>query len=101
MITDEQLQTFCKEVHEKIVAYYAKQFPSLTAEKISFMRGPKFARIVRKNDGEKYGSCFCFVDLANGNILKADGWKRPAPQVRGNIANGAADVTPYGAKYLK
>lgn len=73
--------------------------------------GRKFARIVRRDqwpDQEpSNGSAHCFIDLANGNILKADGWKRPAPQVRGNIFKEDFDigvgkaVGEYGAAYLR
>jgi len=74
--------------------------------------GPKNIRIVR---GEKWecnpeptnGSVHCFIDAATGNILKADGWKRPAKGVRGNIFKDDFDigvgkaVGEYGAAYLR
>lgn len=77
---------------------------------ITAQRGQKYLRIVRqevsKKGGEPLsGSVHCFIDIATGNILKADGWKRPAPQVRGNIFNANFDigraVGEYGAAYLR
>lgn len=73
--------------------------------------GQKYARIVRRDqwpDQEPTGgSAHCFIDLSNGNILKADGWKKPAPQVRGNIFKVDFDigvgkaVGEFGAAYLR
>ena len=72
--------------------------------------GRKNIRIVRRElwNGQEEatnGSVHCFIDMANGNILKADGWKRPAPQVRGSIFNANFDigkaVGEYGAAYLR
>ncbi len=49
-------------------------------------------------------SCFCFVDKATGNVLKSDGWTRPAKHARGNIfdaQNGLGSIGPYGPAYLR
>lgn len=51
--------------------------------------GQKFARIVR-DDSQR--CVYCFVDLSNGDILKADGWKKPAKGKRGSIWNEGCDV---------
>ena len=48
--------------------------------------GKKFARIV------KQGSAYCFVDLSNGDILKAAGYRKPANGKRGSIWNEGCDV---------
>lgn len=37
-------------------------------------------------------SVYCFIDLSNGDILKAAGWKAPAKGARGNIFNDNCDV---------
>lgn len=73
--------------------------------------GPKNIRIVRQDqwpDQEPTGgSAHCFIDAATGNILKADGWKKPAPQIRGNIFKDDFDigvgkaVGEFGAAYLR
>jgi hypothetical protein len=72
--------------------------------------GPKNVRIVRKElwkgqEAPTNGSVHCFIDKATGNILKADSWKKPAPQIRGSIFNDNFDigraVGEYGAAYLR
>lgn len=52
--------------------------------------GLKFARIVTNAHGSR--SVYCFVDLSNGDILKAEGWKKPAKGKRGSIWNENCDV---------
>jgi hypothetical protein len=73
--------------------------------------GKKFARIVRReswNGGEPTnGSVHCFIDLSNGDILKAASFKVPAKGVRGNIFAEDFDigigraVGEFGAAYLR
>lgn len=43
--------------------------------------GSKFLRIVRTSAGSR--SVACFVEKSTGNILKADGWKKPSKISRG------------------
>jgi hypothetical protein len=118
MITDQQLETFCAACAENYITWsYKDAQGSLAMEQspqgetpeqfalrvhgfkgFAFKRGPKFTRI------EGGGSVTCFVDNENGNILKAAGVKGPEPKrhVRGNIANGAGDLSPFGTpKYLR
>jgi hypothetical protein len=67
--------------------------------------GRKYIRIVREDvkPGAQGRSVHCFVDASNGDILKADGWKKPAKHARGNIfnANPLEGMDDYGAKYLR
>ncbi len=67
---------------------------------ISVMKGRKYTRIVENHAGN-YRSVFCFVENATGNILKSASWATPAKGVRGNIANGASQVSAYGAAYYR
>lgn len=97
-VSDTDLKNFCDAVLEKRRAANVAHKFHPEAETVTSMRGPKFARIVL--EGRSYRSVFCFVDLQNGNILKAAGWKAPAKHARGNIANGVSDVTECGAVYL-
>lgn len=65
--------------------------------------GRRYVRVVKSDD---YGSrsAYCFVDTQTGNVLKADGWKRPTKHARGNIYGedgGLGGVTPYGAAYIR
>jgi hypothetical protein len=89
-VTTEQLETFCREAANKARPNRLPDFA------LTFSTGKKYARI--KESG---GGVFCFVNLADGTILKAASWNTPAKQSRGNIANGAKDVTAYGAAYIR
>lgn len=106
MISDQQLADFCAAVD----AMRAPYFEALNARwngyghgdyvlPLSFSRGPKYARIVREDGKQK--AVYCFVRLDDGAIMKADGWSKPAKSVRGNIANGAADMEIHGARYAR
>ena len=69
---------------------------------LSFEPGRRYWRVVATTDGQR--SAFAFLDTTNGDVLKPDGWKRPAKHARGNVfdpANGAAAVGPYGPAYLR
>lgn len=103
MITDQQLAGFCSAIDALRAEYFAANGFSISAgmeEPVTFQRGPKYARIVLTSGSSV--SVHCFVDLSNGGILKAAGWKAPYKGgARGNIANGAADVSPHGAAYAR
>lgn len=79
------------------------------SENLSTMAGVRYVRIVRTHvasDGVTTGqrSVHCFVDKTNGDVLKAEGWKKPAKHARGNIydeRNGLAKMGEYGPAYLK
>ena len=50
--------------------------------------GLKFTRIIQTitRDGvAKDESVHCFVDNMTGDLLKAEGWKKPAPKARYNL----------------
>jgi hypothetical protein len=73
---------------------------------ISVEYGKKNARIVHADIGGGSRSVHTFVNMDNGDILKAAGWKAPAPNgVSGNIFNENCDVGTkighYGAGYLR
>lgn len=52
--------------------------------------GAKFARLVTGTQERHDRSVHAFVDLSNGDLLKADGWKRPAKGPRGNLLDDAS-----------
>ena len=64
-----------------------------------------YARVIHADASGPSRSVHTFVNMINGDILKAGGWKAPAPNgVRGNIFEddfGASVVNNYGASYLK
>lgn len=63
--------------------------------------GRRFIRVWRKEGVGR--SAHCFVDLWTGNVLKPDGFKKPAKGARGNIfnPNPVEFMTPHGTAYLK
>lgn len=62
---------------------------NLNRNSYSIDKGRKFARIVRHDYGreETTGSVVWFVNMENGNIHKANGWKAASKYVRGHIDN--------------
>lgn len=100
---ENQIFEFLAALDAMKKAYNAKMGYAEETHGVTFRAemGKKYARIVECRGKELYGSAFCFVDLATGDILKSASWKAPAKGVRGNIRNGAADVGPYGARYLR
>lgn len=75
-------------------AHTDKYTPQLTV-----MRGQRYIRIVAETPGQR--SSWCFVDTTNGDVLKCDGWKRPAKGARGNIndaQNGCGRVAWTGVR---
>ena len=65
--------------------------------------GRRYAKII-KEEGSHNCSVHTFVDMTNGNILKAGSWKAPAPNgVRGNIFSddlGRSVINEHGANYI-
>ena len=81
----EQLETFRAAVEAAYVAHFTAQGYRLAPPTIAVEPGRKYARVITVEPGTR--SAYCFVDMANGDIYKADGWKRPAKGVRGTIYN--------------
>jgi hypothetical protein len=54
--------------------------------------GKRFVRIVMVPRGVSGTSVHAFVDIANGDLLKAASWKAPAKGARGNLLDGMDDV---------
>src|ERR1700677_1982024 len=83
-VTEDDLVRFCAEQQ----ARYDTRGTNYGGSRHYAMRGPKYARIVCEEgppDRVSSRSVVCFVNLANGDILFAAGWKGPAKGVRGNI----------------
>ena len=64
--------------------------------------GQKYVRVYTERSEVVGRSAYCFISKATGDVLKADGWKRPAKGARGNIFTPSSyGVTPYGAMYFR
>lgn len=77
---------------------------SFPMAQLSIERGKRYAKIVRTTNGHNSRSVHCFIDLTNGNVLKAATWKAPAKHARGNLndaSGGLSCMGPYGAAYLR
>ena len=95
---DEALASFVVKVNEMVQEHYRTEGHTLPPPTIAIdPRGKKYIRITEGDAGGPR-SVWCFVERANGDILKAEGWKRPAKHARGNIydANPLAGVGVYG-----
>jgi hypothetical protein len=99
------LSAFLKAAQAIVDAGYAKYAPQCC--KLTTSVGPKYIRVISLlgHDGvfNDRGSVYCFVEKANGNVLKAASYATPAKHARSNIFAadfGASGVTEYGARYL-
>lgn len=98
---DARIALFVSTLQALYDAHYAAEFPTLMSPAVTAdAGGSKYRRIIttqRYHTGTGFGldgqrSAYCFIDLSNGDILKAAGWKAPAKGARGNIFNDNCDV---------
>ena len=57
--------------------------------------GRKYAKITSRDSGGSSGGVWGFVNMENGDLLKAASWSAPAKHARGNIESAA-----YGRNYV-
>jgi predicted hydrocarbon binding protein len=103
MVTENDLVKFCAEAQAIGDEYMAKHYPNNKRDTVSFEIGKRYARVFKVDGYHNGRSAYCFIDMTNGNILKAAGWKAPAPNgVRGHISKGAASCCTWnGVAYLR
>lgn len=96
-----QIETFRAALENMLLEYRRQHFPTLAAPSVQISTGKRFARIVTIKDSSI--SAYGFIDLTNGDLLKAASWKAPAMHARGNIFNQdmLSGCGPYGMAYLK
>ncbi len=101
---NEALASFaegCQRIH---TTYMARHFPNLTPDEISAIKGKRYIRVVRNDMCTPQRSVHCFVDMLNGDVLKAASWKAPAKHARGNIFddhNGLGSMNESGPASLR
>jgi hypothetical protein len=99
----ERIGRFVFNVNLRLVEYHSGDGMSYRDRvTLPTRHGKKFARIVCPCVSGGSG-VFCFIDLRNGDILKAASWKAPAKHARGSVLAddyGLSAVGPYGPKYL-
>lgn len=103
---ETRLADFVAAVDAYIAEHYRKNLTNLFDKglfpKIELERGVKYIRVV---EAEQSGRrVYCFLDL-QGNIYKAESWKKPAKHVRGSIFDEnfslGKGLTVYGGAYLR
>lgn len=96
-----KLAAFVQAAQAVVDAHYTKNFPSQGA-KLTIEMGKRYARIVTTSTGLGASrSVYCFIDMTNGDVLKAASWKAPAKGARGSILadNVVGGVTAHGGRY--
>ena len=70
---------------QELVNEYMKQYS--WNNKLTVEKGRRYDKIVSKDDGSSANQSrvWAFIDKTNGDILKPEGWKKPAKHARGNI----------------
>jgi hypothetical protein len=104
MDTQTALANFVSAAQALVDNHMSSHCPNNTRKVLSVESGRRYARIVIQSEGDELSrSAYCFVDMTNGNVLKSDGWKKPAKGPRGSIfaPNPVAGVGPYGALYAR
>jgi len=81
--TEAELREYVERAEIHINVGFAKQFPNNPTRKLTYKTGRRYARIM-VSSGPSI-SAWGFIDMTNGNVLKAAGWKAPAKGPRGNI----------------
>ena len=96
MSISNELATALIGLKDVIVADYARFLKEIDGSKdkfgIEFEAGSKYVKIVSISGGGSR-SVHCFVEKANGNILRAASWKSPARNfIRGNVYDQASYI---------
>jgi len=103
MDTKAALTQFVALAQDMLDAYMAKHFALNGKKVLTVEPGRRYTRIVTQTEGRDDRSCYCFVDMTNGDVLMSASWKKPAKHARGNIfdADPIKAVGPHGANYMR
>jgi hypothetical protein len=97
------IQEYVRLCQEQLNEHFATSI--LQPDILSIAYGRRYAKVIRQTDGGKGQiSVFGFVDMTNGDILKAATWHAPAKTARGNVLDvdfGMSRTKLYGPEYLK
>jgi len=97
------IEAFRLQLQDTVSDHYTKKFPTLEVPQIKLEWGQKYVRIVRERSPNDR-SAFGFIDTSNGDLLKAESWKKPARHARGNLYDASTwkgSHDPYGMAYLR
>lgn len=90
-VTTEELDNFVAALSKRHNDGLRAAYPTCTLnwEIVTAELGKRYARLVSSRPAcPDDRSAMGFIDLTNGDILKAAGWKTPAKHARGNIRKG-------------
>lgn len=98
----EKVQQLCDDIQE----LHFVEFPNLTHDSWSYEVGRKYIKVI--HNGQWQRSVWGFINIGNsdfafGDVLKADGWKKPTlNKARGNLLDGykVFGMRKYGPDYL-
>lgn len=97
---DKVIHRTQEEVFERI-GEFKEEVSKKYGTQLNSNYGKKFCKLTHYIAGE---GVWGFIDLSNGDILKAESWSKPAKHARGNIFAddyGMSGVGQYGPNYLK
>lgn len=107
IVTDELADEFLARCQNIVDAYMEKHFPN-QYKTLSLSRGRRYRRIearsAMKGQEASNASAWGFIDTHTGDVLKSDGWKKPAKHARGNLFDekqGMGWVGPYGPANMR
>jgi len=98
--TDKQVIDFVAAAQEVVDAHYSDS--TNTNPVLTIKNGRKYAKIIATAYQQSH--VFCFVNRENGDVLKAESFKKPARHARGSIFaddHGKSSVSAYGAHYIR
>lgn len=105
MVSREMVEAFAAKCDEALRAHMEKTCPSIRPDRVVIDWGRRYAKLVREDHTGKISrSAYAFVDLSNGDVLKAESWARPAKHARGNLldeSGGMKWMGVNGPAYLR
>lgn len=87
-VTDQQIQQVLDYANKVLADYWtANNITHCAPSTVTAEKAKRYARLVITQDAGNGSRCaYGFLDLTNGNLLKANSWKAPDTKlVRGNV----------------
>lgn len=106
MIDKSYVDDYCTAIQTATARHYEKRGYSMNPGMVYPEYGRRFARIVHESTNHRH--VHAFVDMTNGDVIKAAGWKAPQKgkdglAVRFNLVDdesrerGFSAIDPYGS----
>jgi len=72
-------------------------------DEVKIMKGKNFIKVISVLKVTQIQSAYCFIEIATGNIFKADSWVKPAKSPKASIYNPEtyANLDVYGSWLYK